>query len=70
MAHILQSGGHLDELLELFFVRVGEDAVGAVTLLFLWAVNVHLLVGVPDFFDGEFNAANFQDILLLNFVVL
>ena len=70
MAHILEGGGHLDELLKLFLVLTGEDAVGAVTLLFLGAVNVHLLVGIPDFLDSEFDAANFQDILLLNFVVL
>ena len=39
-------------------------------LLFLgWLIDLHL-VSFADFFDRKLYSANFQDVLLLNFVIL
>ena len=71
VAHVLHSGGHFTELFEVLIVCITENAVCAVALLLLSrAIDVHLLVGVADFFDGEFHSADFEDITLLDFIVL
>ena len=71
MTHIFRCTGHLDELLELLLVCIGEDAVRAVTLLFLgFIIDVHGLLGISDLLHSELYPSNFQDVALLYFIVL
>ena len=70
VAHVGHRRRHLDKLFKIFLVRVRENGVSAMALLFLgWLIDLHL-VGFADFFDRKLDSANFQDVLLLNFVIL
>jgi len=70
MRHVLKRSRNLNELLKVFFVRVGEDRVGTVTFLFFGLLIYLHLVRLTNFFHSKFNSADFQDVLLLNFVIL
>ena len=70
VAHVAHRRRNLDKLFKIFLVCVGEYGVSAVALLLLRRlIDLHL-VSFTDFFDRELYPANFQDVLLLNFVIL
>ena len=71
MRHVLRGGGNRDEFLEVLLIGVRKHTVSAVTFFLFWlGVHVHLLVGVSNLFDRKFYSTNFQDVSLLNFIVL
>ena len=71
MRHVLHSGGHLNELLEVFLIRVCEERVSAVALFLsrLLIINFHLIC-LANLLHRKLYSSNFQDVLFLNFVVL
>jgi len=71
MTHVLHSGWHLAELFKVFFVGICKNAICAVAFfLLILTVDVHWLVSVADFLDGEFYSTNLQDVPFLNFIIL
>ena len=70
VTHVSHRRRHLDKLFKIFLVCVSENGVRTVAFLLLRRlINLHL-VSFTDFFDRELYPANFQDVLLLNFVIL
>lgn len=67
---IFESGWNRCELLELLRRRIRENTICAVAFFYFFrGVDVHLLSGVANLFDGKFDAAYLQNIVLLDLVV-
>ena len=60
------------KLFEVFLLGIHKEGVGAVTKLlfdFISCLKCSRSLCVADLLDGELNAANFQNVMLLNLVV-
>ena len=69
--HVTESPWHLDELFKLLLVHICENAIRAVPFLLLVSlVAVHGVVRVADLLHGELDAADLQNVSLLNFIIL
>lgn len=71
---LVHDGWHFCELLKILILAIREGGVGTVAFLdffgFRRVLHRNIGFGIADFFDGELDATDFQDVTFNNLIVL